>query len=169
MYCPACSSHAAEKQKFCRACGMSLEGLAERVALHQSALPPVRSEFTSLLIAAGKWLALGGLGLMLLTFLLALLSVAFGVFSKDAIEAYTMKSLAISLTLMVLGGGTLSLPAFLQRERKSALLPQPSPSAQSGTGARLEELPRQPGGSSVTEATTRNLTPALAEKAKQRE
>jgi hypothetical protein len=164
MHCPGCGSHASEQQKFCRTCGMNLDGLAERVAAHQGTPPRAQSELVMFLIAAGKWMAFGGVGLLLATLLLMLLSVAFGFFSKEALEFYGMKSLAIAVTLLVLGGSTLCLPMFLQRERKSDLQLKPERSSQPVTTVELLEAPAYH--SSVTEHTTRELEPVLSERSK---
>lgn len=160
MYCPACSSPATDNQKFCRSCGLSLEGLAERIAAQQGTTPATRNEISSRLIAVGKWMAFGGLGALLLTITFALLSVAFGLLSEDTLEFYAMKVIAISLTLMVLGGGTLCLPMFLQRGRRPALPTKSTPTSMPTTTVELAGLQPPTKVESVTEATTRNLQEA---------
>jgi hypothetical protein len=157
MYCPACSAEAKPEQKFCRACGLKLDGLAERVALHQGSRPVTKSELTGLFIAVGKWMASGGLGLLLLTLMLAFLGAAFDLLSGSTLEFYTMKALAISLVLMVLGGGSLCLPMLLQRKRKPTLPTQSTPVSMPATTVEIAQLQLPTGVGSVTEATTRNL------------
>ena len=86
MYCPACGSHAAEKQKFCRACGMNLDGLTERVASHQGTTSAAQRQLGSFLLGTGVWLALGGCVALVLTILMTIIGATFDLASKSTID-----------------------------------------------------------------------------------
>lgn len=163
MFCPACGSEANSAQKFCRACGISLEGLAERVAAHQG-LPATKSEEEIVTSAVGKWVAAGGLGLLALTVAFVLFNVAFRIMSDNTLELIAPKLFAIGLMLIVIGAGTMVLPRFLRKERLVAQK-QPTTLPTTLTNELPPPTPQMPF-PSVTDATTRNLEPVLQERAR---
>ncbi len=162
MHCPSCGSHASEQQKFCRACGMNLDDLAERVAAHQGTASAAKRKFDSLLSGIGLWMALGGGGAFVLMMLLALVSEAFDLLSKGTINFIGEKVAVIALSSLFLGIGLLALPHLLPLVWK----PKRNRSPQSVTTVELAEPPLLTNVSSVTEHTTRNLELILEERTK---
>ena len=115
MHCPACSSPAAEQQKYCRACGMNLDGLAERVALHQGTMSAANSRFDSFFIRLGTLMAIGGGGMLMLLVFLAIINEVFGFFINTSIDDIATKvAVAIGLPLLFFGIGFVALPHLLR-------------------------------------------------------
>lgn len=160
MYCPACSSQAKPEQKFCRACGLSLEGLTERVAAHQG-LPVAKNKEGGTLAKVGIGVATSGIGLLALTVVFALLSMAFRLMPEREIGLIAPGLFAIGFTLIVFGSGAMVISKFLQKENisKQKLSPPLPTIVTNELSPSAPPLPL----SSVTDATTRNLEPVMRE------
>lgn len=157
MFCPACGSAANSAQKFCRACGLNLDGLAERVALHQGTMSVTKNRFDQLLTRIGMWMAISGGGLFILMMLFAIISSAFDLVNNDTTDNIGEKVLAIALPLVFFGIGLFSLPHILRHQKSQRQLSPQAPQAVTTAELAPPLLPTDI--ASVSEATTRHLEP----------
>lgn len=160
MNCPNCGAKASSGQKFCRACGFSLEKVEQLIADHRTAAADQTTGATGglsdgRLHKLEKWAAralftLGGVlgGLML-----------WAIIGKVMIEKG--KIFEGSVVLMILAGAALaSLLAYLDSERKkpaSARSIQQHPLPQVEETAKMLSEPSIETAASVTEHTTARL------------
>lgn len=164
MHCPNCGTEASAGQKFCRACGFSLEKVEQLIADHRAAATDKTTEATGGL--SGAWLrglekwavralfALGGiLGSLML----------WAIIGKVMIEEG--KILEGSVLLMILAGAVLaSLLAYLDSERKksaSIRSNQQQRLPQAEDTAKMLSEPGAETAASVTEHTTARLEEKL--------
>lgn len=160
MFCPACSSEASPTQKFCRNCGLNLEGLGQRVHDHQG--QPVVSLSDNLL----KWgtrAAFGGLGLLAIAPLLALIKLAFDIAGGSAFNTLMAIVIAVPIILIV-GGGAIALSQIIRRKRFPPKNKATAPDTLVYKTVELLEPSTADEVLSVTEETTRNLSPLPLEK-----
>ena len=156
MYCPNCGNKNSEDQKFCRACGLGLEKIANSLAeqlptkTHQS-LQQQKEKLERLGVAA-----LSVFGISVFTFLLYLM------FQKLSVTQGTLiAALGVIVIAIVAGCGLLSVilfakanelketPAGRRGDEEAQLSPAP-------TTGKLLESHQQPG-FSVTDRTTELL------------
>jgi uncharacterized membrane protein len=160
LHCPNCGTEASAGQKFCRACGFSLEKVEQLIADQKSAAMEQTAKATAGLSddwlrrlekwAARALFALGGIlgGLML-----------WAIIAKVMIEKG--KIFQGIVVLMILAVAALaSLPAYLDSERKksaSARSNQQHHLPQAQETAKMLSEPNAEMAVSVTEQTTANL------------
>jgi zinc-ribbon domain len=160
MHCPNCGTEASAGQKFCRACGFSLEKVEQLIADQKAADMEQITRATAGLSddwlrmlekwAAGALFALGGIlgGLML-----------WAIIAKVMIEKG--KIFQGSVVLMVLAAAALAIfLAYLDSERKklaSARSNQQHRLPQVEETAKMLSEPNAEMAASVTEQTTANL------------
>ena len=156
MYCPNCGSKNSRDQKYCRACGLALEKVAESLT-EQLPTKPEKSlaERKEQLEKAGV-IALSVFGLGVLSFVL------YNAFTKlMPTKGPVLAALILLAAIIVIGSGLLSVILFAQAKelketRKAREIEEPNEVTASPTGKLLE--PQREPVFGVTERTTDLLT-----------
>jgi hypothetical protein len=167
MYCPACGSQSHETQKYCRSCGMVLEGISEAVVEHLASisnhsLTEATSRKKRLIKKSermGELMGMGGI-LLLFTFLTVFfISLGLSKLLGLNLEVFNLLGpLAMSITLpLIFVGAGLRLYPMLSKLLSGSKGEHLSALSQADTARELlsnhsiESMP------SVTERTTRTL------------
>jgi hypothetical protein len=156
MYCPNCGNQNSREQKYCRACGLALEKVAQSLT-EQLPTKPEKSlaERKEKLERAGV-IALSVFGLGVLSFLL------YHLFTKLTLtKGPLLAALILLVAVIVLGSGLLSVILFAQAKElkeapKAREIEEPNEVGSTPRGKLLEPHLRPTFG--VTERTTDLLT-----------
>lgn len=152
MYCPKCSTEASTEQKFCRACGMELQAVAELVQSDNSSQKPDRKDESGLQMrnrALFIWgcVAMFGAGAV---------GAALKVLGKEGIRPageFTPYVLALAVMAALFGMGLICLASLGASPRRG--LKKQSGGLDQTVNSAVRQLPGQP--SSITEKTTEFL------------
>ena len=149
MYCPRCGIENADQQRFCRACGLNLDGVANAVELDLSGntddLPSPRAQSGSLNLIT--------YGLLLIVLGTVIITVGKKILSEQGVAD-------IGTIVSVLGIGLLGWKGvFLFQQSRFSQVQKARPALEHPT-ARQATLPsgERP---SITEQTTKQLDPTL--------
>lgn len=168
MHCPNCGTRFSTEQKFCRACGLSLQPIAQltRQILTEnssvssesdgSASPASTARWSTSRVSA--WLTFLGVGL----FLKGLLLFALNKILRIDPDLDMPAVIACLLGTFVISYG--ALYSRLHAPKQISSLPNPVELPVAATTNDLGLLPATIPASSVVEHTTRHLEPILAER-----
>ena len=157
MHCPRCGTSATAGQQFCRACGLSLEKVAEILG---EDLPVQSSNLTERDLLRLRqqrfehWAGVAGLG----TFGVILLLLMILVFSQMILRGGWLAVPGTLLILLAVGAGTMAFFQGYAKNLKAKLEEKPLPPSTEPLSNRTTTLPLPP--NSVSERTTELLAPA---------
>ena len=154
MYCPSCGKSTSVEQKFCRACGLSLEKIAQSLA-EQLPSTQLNEDLEDRKRKVERWLTLllgSAFGVIVVTVLGALIYKII-ITKGDFLLGFALLVLFIALMaalILVVYRESLR-EALAKRQLSQAALPQPEPTGKLLTESHFQPVP------SVTEPTTELL------------
>jgi len=159
MHCPRCGTVAIPNQQFCRACGLSLEKVAEllgeEVAIQSSNLTSERDVLRLRQQRFEHWAGIAGLGIFGLILLLFIIVV----FSQMILKGGLLIIPGVLLILLAFGAGAMAFFQGYSKSLKAKLEDKTLPrSGESASVSAYSTLPLPPG--SISEGTTELLAPA---------
>jgi len=154
MYCPSCGKSTSVEQKFCRACGLSLEKIAQSLT-EQLPSQQLNEDLEARKRKVERWLTLllrTAFGLFVITVLGSLIYKIITT-KGDFLLGFAVLALFIALmTALILVVYRESLrEAVAKRQLSQAALPQPEPTGKLLTESHFQPVP------TVTEPTTELL------------
>jgi len=154
MYCPSCGKSTSVEQKFCRACGLSLEKIAQSLA-EQLPSKQLNEDLEARKRKVERWLTLllrTAFGLFVITVLGSLIYKIITT-KGNFLLGFAVLALFIALmTALILVVYRESLrEAVAKRQLSQAALPQPEPTGKLLTESHFQPVP------TVTEPTTELL------------
>ena len=162
MYCPNCGKDNSVGQRFCRACGMSLQAVSHALAEHlgETALPPTGRRQEKL-ERWGKIVGITGFALLLLMFIGVFISLLasklFGLNIDYFFNSVMPVLVSIALPMLVLGAGMAISPRLIKElfsgrsSSRGLTAIQGAPTAAITVVVDPEQAP------SITEGTTAHL------------
>lgn len=157
MYCPNCAKENSTEQKFCRACGLNLEKMAENLQEQLSNSDVVSpSKISKFFETLGKM----GFGGLMGAGLVGIILVIVKLFNKFILSGEPEKILMGIIFIILIVSGVLGLAYIIYQsylEQKSKSNPVMQPQIESRNTAKLLEEQSFEPISSVTERTTNLL------------